>query len=360
MQTRFFRWLVLALTAFVLSGCRFYGEVDWKVPRYTVSGTGDVEQLRAPLVGAYVDFDGPVYVRVETDRTGRYRVNLPKGRYDVTVRALHDDYTTWVWVDKDGVLDLRVSLRSWYQPALFEALSGIRQYYFDGGGRLTWRWGELVRWEQPVVYVYFDTYNAPAAAYTWSRDYLRFLNETLGSLFKGRVRFQETLSRAAADIEVFWARAGTLPQSAITTHVRYHQNGALDLVRIQIDERWGADESIWKHELIRALGVSYSYDEYSLLYPALLPGQRTSLSTAESRHIQLMYDLPSGLSATGYWGLQAYGASLDTVAGPDGAGGGLGELNESRSTGYSGYARLQDGRVVELAEHEAAAQIFAW
>lgn len=357
MRTLATRLVGLLLLTVFLSGCQFSGrwEWDWDFSDYNISGQAELDALGAPVVGAYVFFNGPVDRRVETTRSGKFQVYLPSGTYDVKVWTLHDDtYQTRMTVRENGVVDLTLRLKSWYQEKLFYALSGMTRYYMNGD-YLDWdHQGELVRWEQKRVYVYFDTYNAPTwKAEDWAKMYLAYLRSTWeSSILDGRITFERVFSSGQADIVVRWVEAGSLwPHGAITRHVRYHNNGSLDRVQIEIDEDYGSAKEIWAHELARAMGVGASYDKSSLMYPALESDQRIDLSPTEKRHIQLMYDVPSGLRH-GTW-------VLGMAATSDGGEGGS-ALTEAPSSGFSGYVRTFDGRITEISESEAGDALYAW
>lgn len=357
--------LLLAL-ALTVSGCSFFGSVEWEweSPPGHVTGTVELRDLGAPLVNARVFFNGPINRTAVSNRSGGYQINLPKGTYNVTVRTLHDDYTTQVVVGGSQVSHLRVSAKGWYERHLFLALSGMRQYYFEGDHLRSQDDGEMARWEQPKVRVYFDTANAPwgARASSWADTYFRHILGTWRSLLKDTVEFERVYTESLADVVVQWKEAGTIPGpggstvAGIVRNLRYYANGALRLVRIEIDERFALEPGLWEHEWARAMGVGYSYDPYSLLYPALEYSQRTSLSSSEARHIQLMYDLPSGLRLG-----RVYSMALSEDAGDsDPSKTEQPELmfEQALGSGFTGHVRTLDGRVTALEPFEAQDLIY--
>lgn len=339
----------LILLAVFISGCSFYGSVRVEVRRHSVSGVVTLSDIGTALANTEVFFNGPMDRRVVTDRHGRYSVHLAEGWYNVTVRTLHGDYSDRVKVSGSQVTNLPVKT-SWYDRELLYALSGMTRYEIADWGGLTSSPGQLVRWDRSTVKVYFDTRNAPWNAPSgWAEAYLADVQKWYSRL-GGRIRFERTYSDLNADVVVQLVPAGYFG-NGIAQHVWHAYNGVLEGARIWIDVAYAKDRDLWEHEWAHAMGVYHSFDQRSVMYPAVLDNQRLSLSSNEERHIQLMYDLPPGLTVSRSWG--AMSVEGDEVSEY--------EVMESE-TGwtYSGHIRTADGRTIELSEYEAQDLMFSW
>lgn len=352
--------LLIALL-FLTTGCSMFGSIEWewKGPRTNVSGKVSLRDLGAPLTAARIFFNGPVDRSVTTRRSGAYSIDLPAGTYDVTVRTLHDDYKTQVRVSGGGaeVIDLPFWTKSWFDKATFFSLSGIRRWYFEGGRLVYSDDGELARWEQPRVRIFFDgSYLPPSYAEQLAKSYFSHIRGTWRSLLKDTIAFERVYSRNGADVEVRWVPPGHLTDRegyrVAAQSFFYWQDGSLRKVIIEIDEEWATEPGLWEHEWARAMGIGYTDDPNSLMYPELRASQRRSFASWEARHVQLIYDLPSGLSRSQVWSLTA-----ETDGEEDGA---AAELAMGIGTGYGGHARRVDGQVVVIDPFEAADKIFGW
>lgn len=359
--------LLLLSLVFVLTGCSFFGSIEWewKGPQANVNGKVVLRDLGAPFSDARIFFNGPVNRSVTTRRSGRYAIDLPAGTYDVTVRTLHDDYQTQIRVSAGGseIVDLAFWANSWFDKATFYSLSGIRRWEFAGNHLVYTDDGELARWEQSEVRVYFDTSRAPVPTWRaeqWADDYFEHIRRTWRPLLKDSIAFERVYSSNLADVVVEWVPAGSLVYGeGIRVAVQsfyYRENGALRNVRIKIDEDWATARGLWEHEWARAMGIGYIDDRYSLMYPEMWSSsQRTVFSNKEARHVQLIYDLPSGLSRYNVWSMAA---EADEVDGEEIQP--LADIELGMGTGYSGHARLVDGSVVPMDSFAAAEGLLGW
>lgn len=350
---------LLALVA-VLSGCSMFGSIEWewKGPRREVKGYVYLRDLGVPLVGARIFFNGPIDRSDVTRRSGFYCVTLPNGTYDVTVRTLHDDYKTRVTIRDSEIIDFKFWAGSWFDKNEFLGLAGIRRYYFQND-RLTYdELGEMARWEQSKVKVFFDTSNAPwgAPASTWANLYFSHIRDTWRQVLKDTIAFERVYSASSADVEVKWAPAGSLVDGQgyrVATRTAYYwDDGSLRKVRIEIDEDYALEPGIWEHEWARAMGLSYTNDRNSVLYPALERNQRTELSPLEKRYAQLIYNLPSGLTKGDVWGMSAEQGEEGDEDMPS--------LVQGAGSGYAGHMRTLDGRIVPMDPFEAADTVHSW
>lgn len=357
--------LLIALV-FTLTGCSLFGSIEWEwtAPGARVNGTVALRNIGAPLAHARVLFKGPVQRSVTTKRTGAYSVDLPSGTYDVTVRTLHGEYSKRLYVGGGTErIDLEFSPGSWFDRSLFLSLSGIRRWYFDGD-RLVYRDdGELARWEQSRVRVYFDGSRVPAwSANQWAKSYMNYVQSYWGPLLRHTIAFERVESSTAADVVVRWVEPGTLtdPEGyrVAAQSFYYWQDGSLSKVVIEIDADWADVKGLWEHEWARAMGVGYSDDSMSLMYPDFTPSQRTSLTSREQRHVQLMYDLPSGLSRAQVWSLAAEAGGSAVVEGDEADALPLVALDAGLGTGYGGHVRRVDGQVVPVDSLQAADKVF--
>lgn len=352
--------VLLGLVA-VLSGCSMFGSIEWewKGPRNDVRGYVKLYELGAPMTDARVFFNGPINRSTTSRRSGAYSITLPNGTYDVTVSTLHHDYTRRVTILNDQVLDLVLPAPGWFDRELFYWLSGIRQIDADGRARDI---GEMARWEQSKVRIFFDTLNAPwgVPATTWANQYFAHIRGTWRDLLKDSIIFEQVYSGTYADVVVAWVPAGSLDvgpdyRRVATKSAYYWSDGSLERVRIWIDEEFATVPGIWEHEWAQAMGIGYSNDPKSLMYPELRSNQRTYFSTSEIRHIRLIYDLPSGLTKSHVWSMSA-----DEGAEDEDAEGQLPALVEAASSGYAGHIRTVDGSVIPLDPFEAAEAVLGW
>ena len=334
---------LIALLVLVAAGCDFrWKRGDWG-HRGDASLYGRVitDPDGFPLMEAEVRLSGPVERRTNTSRDGAFTLSgLPQGRYTVSLKALHGEYTTSVWLNGAESLTWPVDPPG-FDRELFHQLSGLKKYYVDGSGRLTWEYGRLVRWEQRAIRVYLDTAGAPYEFRPeWADLYWHELTSWEGML-KGRVDFVRVYDARDAEIAVYWRPSGFLgDQAGIVRHLAFYENGALKRVQIEIDVEYGGTPGLWAHELAHAMGVDHVTDPRSVMYPWLQPGQRGALSENERYHVRLMYDIPSGRRlSSGYMSLLAL---------PAGEAGSGGTLEDDAATGYRGHVTLRDGRHEEV------------
>ncbi len=294
--------MVVAL-ALLVAGC----DVRW--PERTqgsasVHGRTTLSRGGFPLAGAALTLDGPVRRQATTARNGAFALNaLPEGRYQATLRALHGTYTASMWVRGNQVFNWRVDPID-YDRELFYELSGLKEYYVDDSGHLTWEYGQLVRWEKETLRVYIDVDGAPYQAQpTWPEAYWQELKRW-ESVLKGRLYFRRVHRAADADIVLMWQPHGFLGDHAgIARHLAYYENGSLKRVQIEIDVAYGDRLELWAHELAHGMGLGHVTDPYSVMYPWLDTGQRSTFSEREKRHVRLVYDVPSGQRLS--WGYAA-------------------------------------------------------
>jgi Matrixin. len=167
--------------------------------------------------------------------------------------------------------------------ALFFELSGLKRVDVDDDGRLFWYYGELVRWEKPLVSVYMDLAAAPPEV-DWRtvEEYWKEL-ERWEAYLGNKVRFTKANSPEKADIYVQWAPPDSMwPQVGVARHTARYVDGSLKRVDIEIDAAWARYPGLWAHELAHAMGVMHVSDPSSVMYPILAGDQRSTLSPRES------------------------------------------------------------------------------
>lgn len=338
--------LVLAA---LLSGCSVSGSFHWTITYHNVYGIVRFGPLHVPLVNAEVYFyDGPVDRRVVTDPYGRYTVSLPAGSYKVLVRSLHGDYRDIVHVSGTMAFDIHVPA-GWYQHELFLALAGIKRYDVQYG-QIGWQYGQSVRWDQSRIRIYYDSLSVPPYIPQAWPSHLTSVIQSWSGLLGHRIRFEAANSQLDAHVIVRIEPHGSLGPDVAAVHSQMSYNGRLEQVTLWIDASYVGDRDLWEHEWAHAMGVYHSNDPYSVLYPAVVYGQRKTLTDSEKRHIQLLYDLPPGLAMYGYGAFETQGITAAQVTEGEPAS----ELVVSESgMVYSGHRRLVDGTTLPLTEYEA-------
>lgn len=333
-RKRVVSFVALTAIAALVAGC----DVGWPQERWGSASVRGKAMLRSdglPVAGAQITLDGPVRRQVTTSRSGVFTLaGLPEGRYSATLRALHDSYTRPLWVQGDQVVNWWLEPIS-YDRELFYQISGLKEYYADGSGRLTWDYGQLVRWEKDLVRVYLDELGAPYGYHpSWPDHYWQEVRRW-ESILKGRITFRRVYRAGDADLILVWQPQGFLGDHAgIARHLAYYENGALKRVQIEIDVAYGDRFELWAHELAHGMGVGHVTDPRSVMYPWLEHAQRNTFSQTETAQVRLMYDLPSGQQLSGGYGMAAV----------DGDGGGeLSPLSRQASTGHRGHVTSLNG-----------------
>lgn len=353
-QKKIPRWLslvALIVALAVLAGCS--GQVIGRIEipgGYDLHGEVYLRNTNLPIVDATLTFNGPTTRTVRTNRQGRFAVRLPSGNYYVELHTVHGTYSRQVYVGSNGRIDWPVTPSWGFNPNLFYEISGLHRVYSYPDGSLDWYYGELIRWEQPQVNVYFDFAQSHSWANpNWAGRYWNVVNGW-GTTLNNVLSFRQVYSLNQADVVVQWVAPGSLGQNIAVLSTSTYQNGALRQVLIKIDVDWGNDENLWAHEWARALGLSYVSDQKSVLFPYHVAGQRNSLTLAERNHARLVYDLPSGLRLN-----QTFGTMAIDLAAEDADPVEL--VAESLSSGYRGHMVTTDGTVIEISEADAESHL---
>lgn len=307
----YWKLAVVFLVALLATGCIEWAEGGAPRPG-SIQGRAQVEVggTRFPVNDAQVVASGATNAVTYTGRNGWFQLNrLREGTHTVQLRALHDTYTKSLYVSDSEELHFTVKPAVVF-PELFFQLSELKRVYVDANDRLTWDYGELVRWEKSTISVYMDVQSAPYGLDPRIADkYWRELDNWERYLAY-QYRFVSTNDPQKADIIVRWIPPGSMwPEVGIARQIAHYANGSLRLVEIEIDVAWADEPGLWEHELAQAMGVGQVNDPKSVMYPYLTKGQRTTLSSTEAAHVRLMYDIPSGQrlvgGGAGMWALAA-------------------------------------------------------
>lgn len=335
--------LFVLLAAGLLAACTGKVVIVPVPENHKVFGTVNIAGTNIPVYEAELRFSGPVFRTVKTDRTGQYSVHLPAGRYTVEVRTVHGTYLRSVHVSGTTHFNLQLD-PAWFNAELLYQISGMRRIFWNPNtNAVEWDYGELHRWEQSQVRVYFDFANSVGGAQrSWADSYWSEIY-AWQQLLGGKVMLLEVFDPSLADIVIQWK---LLQNGAASRQLQYYENGALRKVLIEIDVRFWDDSALWVHQMAHAMGLSYLNDPQSVLYPLHLPQtQRVSLSPQERNHARLVYDLPSGLRLLSGFSI----LSLDETEGEEQP---PATFEVSRSSGYRGYLVTGDGEVFEIDEWE--------
>lgn len=349
-QKKIPRWLslvALLVAMAVLAGCSGHVIGRIEIPGgYDLHGEVYLRNTNLPLVNAALTFDGPVKRTARTNRQGRFAVRLPAGNYYVEMSTVHGTYSRSVNVSSNGTMDWPVTPSWGFNSNLFYEISGLHRVFAYPDGFIDWTYGELIRWEQSQVNVYFDFARSHDWANpNWANRYWEVVSGWRSTL-NHAIGFRQVYSLNQADVVVQWVAPGSLGQNIAVLSTSTYQNGALREVRIQIDVNHGNDLNLWSHEWARAMGLSYVSDRMSVLFPYHVDGQRNSLTLAERNHARLVYDLPSGLRLKSTFGTMAIDPTAEDVDPVE-------LVEESLSSGYRGHMITADGNFVELSELEA-------
>lgn len=289
-------WRALALLALALAaaGCHWLDGGDRPGMIYG-RAQAEVGGVFLPLSDVRVAASGATNAVTHTRRDGGFTLaRLNEGPHTVQLQALHGTYHRSVFVHGKHELPFVVKPAD-ISAALFFELSGLKRVDVDDDGRLFWYYGELVRWEKPLVSVYMDLATAPPEVDWRTVEEYRKELERWEAYLGNKVRFTKANSPEKADIYVQWAPPDSMwPQVGVARHTARYVDGSLKRVDIEIDAAWARYPGLWAHELAHAMGVMHVSDPSSVMYPILDGDQRSTLSPREVDHVRLMYDVPSG------------------------------------------------------------------
>lgn len=343
---RWFRLVAIMVVMAVAAGCSVSGRIE--IPGgpgghgYDVFGQVYLRTTNLPIVDATLTFEGPVTRTARTNRQGKFSVRLPAGNYRVTMHTVHGTYSRYEYISRDTRMDWPIT-PSWnFDSNLFYEISGLYRVFAYPNGEIDWTYGEIIRWEQPRVNVYFSFGQSdPQLANKYWNVVVAWR-----SILNDLVAFRQVSSPSQADVIVELVPAYSLGQNVAVLSTSTYENGALRQVSVKIDVRFADDMNLWTHEWARAMGMSYVSDRYSVLYPYYVAGQRNQLNLAERNHARLVYDLPSGLRLKSTLGPMA----IDPAAENDEP---IELVEEDLRSGYRGHMVMDDGLVLELTESEA-------
>lgn len=299
--TTYWKLAAVLVIALLATGCIEWAEGGALRPG-SIHGQAHVEVggTRFPLAGAQIVASGATNAVTSTARNGAFQLRwLREGKHTVQLRALHGTYSNSLYVVDREQLHFTVKPTG-ISPELFFQLSNLKHWYVDDYDRLTWRYGELVRWEKSQISVYMDVEYAPYGFDPRIADsYWRELDNWEDYLAY-QYRFVRAHDAERADIVVRWVPEGSMwPEVGVARQIADYQNGSLRRVEIEIDVAWAHVPGLWEHELAQAMGLGHVTDDQSVMYPYLSGGQRTTLSPWEVHHVRLMYDIPSGQRLVG-------------------------------------------------------------